>query len=136
MPAFHVQLSEQSIHCRTPLLRRCFALHAALGSVVVDGQVDSAEFACLWSAALGSCLPSELSAPAPRRCNTADEWVAYGDSVERWAFGRAGRGIDVLEWQAACEVAWNAIAENLPVPDTVEEAAVPFEGAPELGSGD
>jgi hypothetical protein len=136
MPAFHVQISDNPIHCRTPLLRRCFALHAALGSVVEDGQVDAAEFACIWSAALGSCLPAELGAPAPKRCNTAEEWVAYGDVVERWAFGRSGRGFDLLEWQAACEVAWNAITENLPVPDTVEDASVPFAESPEPGSGD
>ena len=136
MPAFHVQLEDQPVHCRTPLLRRCFSLHSALGSIVEDGAVDSAEFACLFSAALGACLPRELEAPEPRRCNTAPDWIAYGDTVERWAFGRGGRGIDVLAWQAACEVAWSAIAENLPVPETVEEAAVPFEGAPEPGSGD
>ncbi len=136
MPAFHVSLSDQPVHCRTPLLRRCFALHSALGAIVEDGQVDSAEFACLFSAALGACLPLELEAPVPKRCNTSAEWIAYGDTVERWAFGRGGQGIDVLKWQAACEVAWSAIAENLPVPDTVEEAAVPFAEAPGHGSGD
>lgn len=136
MPAFHVQLEGQPVHCRTPLLRRCFALHAALASIVDDGQVDSAEFACLWSAALGACLPAATGAPLPRRCNTAEDWIAYGDQVERWAFGRDGKGHDLLQWQAACEVAWNAIGENLPIPETVEEAAVPFEGAPGHGSED
>ena len=135
MPAFHVHLSSELVHCRTPLLRRCFALHAALGAIVTDdGKVDSAEFACLWSAALGACLPAGLGAPVPSKVNTAQEWIAYGDSVERWAFGRGGKGHDLLEWQAACETAWQAIGENLPIPDKVEEAAAPFEEGPGHGS--
>ena len=110
MPVFHVELSEGvPVECRPPLLRRCFALHAAMGSIVRDGQVDSQEFACLFSAALGSSLPSSIGVPKPNQCNTAPDWISYGDSVERWALGRGGKGYDFLRWQNACEQAWNAI---------------------------
>ena len=127
MPVFHVELLEGvPVECRPPLLRRCFALHAAMGSIVRDGQVDSQEFACLFSAALGSSLPSSIGVPKPSQCNTAPDWIAYGDSVERWALGRGGKGYDFLRWQNACEQAWNAISELLPLPEEVEEAAAPF----------
>jgi len=134
MPSFHVQLSGQPILCKTPLLRRCFALEAVLGSIVQDGQVDGSEFACVWSANLGACLPPELGAPSPRRISTTAEWIEYGDTVERWAFGRGGRGYDIEEWQSQCEVAWDALRSTLPEPETVEEAAAPFAGEPGHGS--
>ena len=90
MPVFHVELSEGvPVECRPPLLRRCFALHAAMGSIVRDGQVDSQEFACLFSAALGSSLPSSIGVPKPSQCNTAPDWIAYGDW---WSAGRSYRG--------------------------------------------
>lgn len=135
MPVFHVELLEGvPIECRPPLLRRCFGIHAALGSIVKNGEVDSQEFACLFSASLGSCLPSSTGVPKPNRCTTADDWIAYGDSVERWALGRGGKGYDFLRWQGACEQAWNAISELLPLPEEVEAAAAPFEELPADGS--
>lgn len=137
MPSFHVELEEGvPAACRTPLLRRCFSLHAALGSIVEDGQVDSAEFACIFSAALGACLPAALGAPIPRRCNSSADWIAYGDRVERWALGRGGKGYDILRWQSACEMAWRTLSEVLPMPDAVEEAAAPFEEPVANGSDD
>ncbi len=135
MPVFHVELLEGvPVECRPPLLRRCFSIHAAMGSIVRDGQVDSQEFACLFSAGLGSCLPSSMGCPRPSRCNTGEDWIQYGDSVERWALGRGGKGYDVLRWQEACEMAWKAITELLPLPEEVEAAAAPFEGPVASGS--
>lgn len=137
MPAFHIEIEEGvPVECRTPLLRRCFGLHAALGGIVSDGGVDSAEFACLWSAALGACLPAALGAPIPSRCNTGQDWIRYGDSVELWAIGRGGQGFDILRWQGACESAWNAITELLPIPEEVESASAPFEDPVAHGSDD
>ena len=135
MPVFHVELLEGvPVECRPPLLRRCFSIHAAMGSIVRDGQVDSQEFACLFSAGLGSCLPSSMGCPRPSRCNTGEDWIQYGDSVERWALGRGGKGYDVLRWQEACEMAWKAITELLPLPEEVEAAAGPFEDPVASGS--
>lgn len=136
MPAFHVQIIEgEPVECRTPLLRQSFALHSAMASVVVGGAVDPSRFACVWSAALGLCLPASAGAPKPSACRTADDWVEYGDQVERWAFGRSGQGYDIERWQSACELAWEQVSDLLPLPEQVEEAAAPFEAAPGDGSG-
>jgi len=91
MPAFHVQIQGSPVECRTPLLRRCFAIHSALLSTTTDGKPDPAEFGAVWSAALGACLPESVGAPRARGLQTPADWVAYGDRVERWAFGRGGR---------------------------------------------
>tara|TARA_R110000851_G_scaffold189404_2_gene339660 strand:- start:1945 stop:2355 length:411 start_codon:yes stop_codon:yes gene_type:complete len=136
MPAFHVQIQGSPVECRTPLLRRCFAIHSALLSTTTDGKPDPAEFGAVWSAALGACLPESVGAPRARGLQTPADWVEYGDRVERWAFGRGGQGYDIVSWQAASEKAWEAVAEMLPVPDTVEEAAAPFDSPVADGSDD
>jgi len=125
----HVTIKGKDIGLKRPTLRRAAHLFGVVrGELPEDGDDAAAgpDLGTLTAAVLGVCLPPVVGAPKPPKgFPSRDEWVDYGDAVDRWCVSEAGMDSDA--WLAACDTAWSMLMASLPTEDRAEAAAGPTE---------
>ena len=133
---FTVELGGRSLVCRVPLFRVC--THAFMAYSRANGyrgadaervQADSAELSTIIAAMGAMCLPADAGAPRlPRNTVTFDQWLAYGNDVERWVWRKRRTWLEDSAWTKAATAALDAVLdEAIGTEEAAEDAAAPFE---------
>lgn len=133
---FTVDLGGQSFVCRVPLFRTC--THAFMAYSRANGYrgtdaprapSDDAEVSTIIAAMGAMCLPANAGAPRlPRNTVTFEQWLDYGNTVERWVWRKRRAWLTDAAWTKAATAALDAVLdEAVGTEEAAEDASAPFE---------
>ncbi len=132
---FTVDLAGKQYACRVPLFRTC--THAFLAYSRANGyrgtdaervEPDGSEVATIIAAIGAACLPKEAGAPrVPRNTVTFNQWLNYGNDVERWVWRKRRAWLTDAAWTKAATAALDAVLdEAIGTEEAAEDASAPF----------
>lgn len=132
---FTVELGGQTIDCHVPLFRTC--THAFLaysratgyrGPKVPRVEADDAEVSTVLAAIAAVCLPPDLGLPRPPRGMVSfEQWLSYGNDVERWVWRKRKKWLSGAAWSKATAAALDAVMdEAVGTEEAEDDIAAPF----------